>query len=178
MTKLIVISGCSGGGKSTLLSELSHVGYAVVPEIGREVYKEFADIAADNPIFMCETIIERSVASYHQATIKTATLDEAVFFDRSFLECVSYYQSSKMADSHKYDHLIDELRYYPIILMTPPWKEIFVQDEERKHTFADAATEYARLLESYPKYGYEIVELPKVSVKERVQFLESTFGFG
>jgi predicted ATPase len=38
--KLIIISGCSGGGKSTLLSELTSIGYSVIPEIGREIVKE------------------------------------------------------------------------------------------------------------------------------------------
>lgn len=38
--KLIVLSGCSGGGKSTLLAEFSRHGYTVIPEVGRKVYKE------------------------------------------------------------------------------------------------------------------------------------------
>lgn len=33
--RLVVISGYSGGGKSTLLSELNKQGYHVVPEVGR-----------------------------------------------------------------------------------------------------------------------------------------------
>ena len=40
MNKLIVISGCSSGGKSTLLEELKNNGYAVIPEVGREIVKE------------------------------------------------------------------------------------------------------------------------------------------
>ncbi|WP_410012764.1 AAA family ATPase [Sodalis sp. C49] len=35
MNRLIVISGCSGGGKSTLLAELKRRGYTVVEEPGR-----------------------------------------------------------------------------------------------------------------------------------------------
>jgi predicted ATPase len=31
MNKLIVISGCSSGGKSTLLAELQQSGYSVIP---------------------------------------------------------------------------------------------------------------------------------------------------
>ena len=33
----VVISGCSGGGKSTLLAELARRGYAVVEEPGRRI---------------------------------------------------------------------------------------------------------------------------------------------
>lgn len=173
MKKLILITGCSGGGKSTLISELRSRGYSVVPEAGREVYQEYASISATNPIFMCEKIIERSVAAYHHANKITSVLDDVIFFDRSFLDCVSYYQSLAIADSTKYDHLIHELRYSPIVLMTPPWEEIFCQDDERKHSFADAVADYGRLLEAYPQYGYQIMELPKVSVKERTEFVIS-----
>ncbi len=35
--KLVVISGCSGGGKSTLLAELARRGHAVVEEPGRRI---------------------------------------------------------------------------------------------------------------------------------------------
>jgi len=38
--RFVVISGCSGGGKSTLLDELSRRGHAVVEEPGRRIVKE------------------------------------------------------------------------------------------------------------------------------------------
>jgi len=38
--RFVVISGCSGGGKSTLLAELGSHGYATVEEPGRRIVKE------------------------------------------------------------------------------------------------------------------------------------------
>jgi ABC-type lipoprotein export system ATPase subunit len=43
----VVISGCSGGGKSTLLSELVNRGYSVVLEPGRQIVKEQTAIGGD-----------------------------------------------------------------------------------------------------------------------------------
>lgn len=40
----VVLSGCSGGGKSTLLAELARRGHAVRPEAGRLVVE--AELAA------------------------------------------------------------------------------------------------------------------------------------
>jgi predicted ATPase len=40
MDRFVVISGCSGGGKSTLLAELRGRGYAVVEEPGRRIVRE------------------------------------------------------------------------------------------------------------------------------------------
>ena len=37
MDRFVIISGCSGGGKSTLLEELRRRGYAVVDEPGRRI---------------------------------------------------------------------------------------------------------------------------------------------
>lgn len=40
MDRYVVISGCSGGGKSTLLAELKRRGYAVFEEPGRKIIAE------------------------------------------------------------------------------------------------------------------------------------------
>ncbi|MPT22826.1 MAG: ATPase, partial [Starkeya sp.] len=40
MDRFVVISGCSGGGKSTLLTELARRGFAVVEEPGRRIVAE------------------------------------------------------------------------------------------------------------------------------------------
>jgi predicted ATPase len=38
--RFIVLSGCSGGGKSTLLAALQRRGFAVFEEPGRQIVKE------------------------------------------------------------------------------------------------------------------------------------------
>lgn len=182
MNKLVIISGCSSGGKSTLLTELNVNGYSVVPEVGREIVKEQLGIHGDitpwqNPIQFCEILIERSIAAYHQAKTLSHVKEQVIFFDRSFLEGVSYYQTLELDDSKKYDHFVYELRYYSTIFMAPPWQEIFCQDEERKHSFEESVSEYERLMRVYPQYGYSTIELPKTSIKERADFiLSSVFG--
>ncbi|WP_409999599.1 AAA family ATPase [Rhizobium leguminosarum] len=40
MNRSVLISGCSGGGKSTLLAELAARGHAVVEEPGRRIVKQ------------------------------------------------------------------------------------------------------------------------------------------
>lgn len=179
MNKLIVISGCSGGGKSTLISEISRHGYSVMPEVGREIYKaelrNKVDVTTwENQIRIARLIIEKSVAAYHEAASMTKVKEQTIFFDRCFLECVSFFQHLKNEESKKYDNLISDLRYYPTIFLTPPWEEIYRQDDERKHSFEDGVAEYEQLLVSYARYGYQIVEIPKLSVKKRYEFIISS----
>ena len=40
MDRFVLISGCSGGGKSTLLAELARRGFATVEEPGRRIVRE------------------------------------------------------------------------------------------------------------------------------------------
>jgi len=179
--KLVIISGCSGGGKSTLLDELENNGYSVIPEVGREIVKQQLDTNGgvtpwQNPIAFCELAIQKSIVNYEQTNAIKSTTDKIIFFDRCFLDGISYYQSLELDDARKYDCLIQNLRFYPTVFMTPPWDDIYCQDGERKHSFEDAVAEYERLLKFYPKNGYQIVEIPKVNVKERFRFLISAIS--
>ncbi|MGO4213890.1 AAA family ATPase, partial [Terriglobus sp. YAF25] len=40
MYRFVILSGCSGGGKSSLLEELARRGYSVVEEPGRRIVRE------------------------------------------------------------------------------------------------------------------------------------------
>lgn len=179
MNRLIVISGCSSGGKSTLLSELKHQGYSVIPEVGREIVKEQLALKSDitpwqNSTLFCEMLIVRSIAAFYLAEAMEDAKEQVVFLDRSFLEGISSYQTLPVENPNQYNHFIKDLRYDSMVFMAPPWKEIYCQDEERQHSFEDAVNEYERLMKFYPQSGYRIVELPKISVKERAQFVISS----
>ncbi len=45
--QFVVLSGCSGGGKSSLLAELGRRGFATYEEPGRQVVKEQLLIGGD-----------------------------------------------------------------------------------------------------------------------------------
>ncbi|MBA2650780.1 MAG: AAA family ATPase [Tatlockia sp.] len=178
MNKLVVITGCSGGGKSTIIAELKDQGYTVVEEAGlallREQIAKNSDITPwQNPIPFCELMVEKSIDLFHQAKKIQSVKNQVIFFDRCVLEGVSYFQN---LGRQEYDYLIEELRYYPLIFITPSWEEIYCNDEERKHSFEKALKNYEREVEFYPKCGYQIIEVPKQSVKERVKFILSAIA--
>ena len=62
-------------------------------------------------------------------------------------------------------------RFHRRVFLAPPWPEIYVQDEERRHGLDSAINEYSRLLEAYPSLGYEVSILPKASVAQRADFV-------
>src|SRR3546814_8198114 len=56
---------------------------------------------------------------------------------------------------------------------SPPWREIFAADAERKQDFAEAQATYQAMVAVYSGLGYELVTLPLASVAERVRFVRA-----
>jgi predicted ATPase len=171
--RFVVISGCSGGGKSTLLAELARRGYAVVEEPGRRIVQEelasngkalpWVDVAAFARRAMDVALGDRAAASRR---------DGWVFFDRGLIDAAAALQ-------HVTGELVLERigpahRYHRRVFLTPPWPEIYATDAERRHDMDAAIAEYERLSLVYPSLGYEVVTLPKIGVAERADFILHT----
>ncbi len=72
-------------------------------------------------------------------------------------------------------HQLTPLRYYFVFIL-PPWEEIYATDNERKQTFEEAIDVFRRLEEEYMSCGYEVVEVPCISVEERALFVLDRIG--
>lgn len=55
-----------------------------------------------------------------------------IFFDRPFLDAISYYQAHGKKDVDSYDELIEQFEFSNPLFMAPPWKEIFSEYAESK----------------------------------------------
>ena len=173
---LFVISGCSSSGKSTLLEALKARGEKVVPEAGRRVVKEQLELGLDglpwaNKERFVNLCIAKAVADFeaHMAS------KHRVFFDRSLIEFANA-EALELAMPETLVEALKTKRYAPVVFMSPPWEALFATDEERRHSFKDAVTEYEYLVPTYQQYGYALVFLPQVSVEERVSFVLSTLA--
>ena len=164
--RYVILSGCSGGGKSTLLAELQRRGHAVVEEPGRRVVKAEQQSGGDalpwsDAAAFARRAIETSIAD--RDTV--ATSSGWVFFDRGLIDAAAALEHATG------DPVLERLgrlyRYNETVFLTPPWPEIYVGDPERRHGFEDAVAEYERLARAYPMLGYHVIVLPKVSVDAR-----------
>lgn len=165
MDRFVAISGCSGGGKSTLLEELRRRGHAVVEEPGRRI------IARELKVGGHALPWDDAIAFAHRA-ITLSLMDRAaaeqysgwVFFDRGLVDAAAALQhltgeaTSELAQTHRYNRHV---------FLTPPWPEIYRTDPERRHAFTEAEAEYERLRMLYPRLGYETHILPKIGVAAR-----------
>jgi predicted ATPase len=172
-TNFYVISGCSGGGKSTLLSELERRGYQVFPEPGRQIVKEQQSVGGDglpwkNATKFAELCVSRAMYFYNTAIAP----DEPVFFDRSVIDNIAGIERLGLPMPVYFSQTLLRYRYADQAFMVPPWRELFAQDAERQHSFAEAEHEYYALQQAYKANGYEVVVIPRLTVHERADFVE------
>lgn len=166
----VVISGCSGGGKSTLLAELSRRGFTVVEEPGRRIVQ--AEMAGDGGALPWVDL-----AAFARKAIDMAIADRSgaahnpgwTFFDRGLIDAAVALETA--TGEAVVERLNASHPYHGTVFMTPPWPEIYAGDAERRHPYDEAVAEYDRLATVYPALGYEVVELPKISVGDRADFV-------
>jgi predicted ATPase len=168
--RFVVLSGCSGGGKSTLLEELRRRGYATVEEPGRRIVQE--ELAAGGtalPWLDLSAFARRAIAMSIADRETMRDHPGLVFFDRGLIDAASALEAQ--GDGAVLRKLAAEHRYNDKVFLTPPWPEIYAGDAERRHGFPAALAEYARLEKVYPALSYETVILPKMPVAERADFV-------
>ena|ERR1700683_176475 len=173
----VVISGCSGGGKSSLMRELAERGYRVFAEPGRQIVKEQNFIGGDGiPSKDARKFSDLCVSRAMHNMISAAATTSHAFFDRSLIDHIDGLQRMPGGAPPHLLRALELFRYGKKVFMTPPWPEMFRNDRERTHSYEVAVAEYATLLPAYERLGHEIIVLPKVSVKERVDFILSELG--
>jgi len=173
MTRLVVISGCSGGGKSTLLADLKRRGFSVVEEPGRRIVQaELLNNGTALPWMDLQAFLQKVRDAALDDIASAGESNEWVFFDRGLIDAavgLQHLTGEPITEMH------DLVRHYhQQVFLAPPWPEIYVQDAERRHDLGTATAEYLRLLEAYSSLGYDISILPKTEVAQRTDFILKT----
>lgn len=170
LQSFVVISGCSGGGKSTLLANLAGRGHAVVDEPGRRIVREeLAGTGRALPWVDGVAFAGRAIATALADRELPPRVAGWVFFDRGLIDAAAALQH--LTGEPALERLGRSHRYHRRVFFAPPWPEIFVSDAERRHGLAAAVEESERLLDAYASLDYEVVLLPKLSVAERADFV-------
>ena len=170
--RFVLISGCSSGGKSTLLTELSRREYATVEEPGRRIVKE--ELLGDGRAlpWVDETAFARRAVALALADLaKLRGFSSWVFFDRGLIDAAAGLQH--LTREPALAVVAEKHHFHRRVFFAPPWPELYVTETERRHGFDAAVAEYERLLEVYLSLRYEVAILPKVSVSERADFVLS-----
>jgi len=142
----------------------------VIEEPGRRIVA--AELAGEGkalPWIDAEAFLRKAIALSLEDLEQASALPGLVFFDRGLLDAAS--GLAEISGEPVLQRFAEQWRFNATVFLTPPWPEIYRKDAERQHGLDAAVVEYGRLVRDYPALGYEIVELPKVSVGERADFV-------
>jgi predicted ATPase len=170
LNNFILITGCSGGGKSTFLDALSSKGYETIAEPGRRIIEAARAGSDENLPWVDMKAFARCAFDMANSDLMSASrMAGNVFFDRGVVDAAVALQA---AGGDPYRETLGPKRHYSkTVFLAPPWPEVFREDEARRHGFKSASEECHRLEKALDELGYRTCVLPKVSVEERVAFV-------
>lgn len=170
--KIIVIIGGPGTGKSTLIDGLTSKGFCCYPEISRQVTMEakkqgIEQLFLENPLLFSELLLEGRKKQFKSASEEN---HEVVFIDRGIPDVLAYMHYIGDSYPTHFDMACREHLYSKIFIL-PLWKEIYESDEARYENFEQAKLIHDHLTETYKSYGYELIEVPKDTLDNRILFI-------
>jgi predicted ATPase len=167
-----ILTGGPGAGKTALLEALRARGHLCVAEVGRAITQEQMAIGGDihhngDRAAYRDLSLQRSIEDY----VAVTETEKPVFFDRGIPELAGYSRFVGDTPPPYLMQAIEACRYNKLVFAAPPWREIYVNDAERKQDFDEAIATYELCTQSYRDFGYRVIDLPPESVEERADFV-------
>ncbi|MCH2225037.1 MAG: AAA family ATPase [Crocinitomicaceae bacterium] len=168
--KKIVISGAAGTGKSTLIEALEEIGFPCMEEVSRFVIDEQLQMKGHAlPWKDVKAFSERCILETNN---RLKLEEDFAFCDRGLLD---YYIHSLVRDDQTIPKIpVDKCHeiYHSIVFYCPLWESIYEQEPQRPESFEHQVFVDSISRKIYEGAGFELVEVPKVSVEERCLFVE------
>lgn len=169
-----IITGGPGAGKSTLLQALQQKDYPVSEEVSRSlIIEESRKKSHCLPWLNLECFAQKALIRMIQHYERASPAADPTFFDRGIPDIVAYLRVANLPVHSRYQQALLRHPYNPLVFVAPPWPEIYINDSERWQSFEEAVRLHHALKETYHALHYTLLELPRASVAQRVQFIES-----
>ncbi len=174
-SNFFILTGGPGSGKTSVLMALKRRGFLTMPEVARDIIKEQVTIGGnamhtgDRQAFL-EKMLMHSLDDY----LKIQHERTAAFFDRGIPDLHGYAKTFCNMENQQVNNAVERYRYCQTAFIFPPWKEIYINDHERQQDYNESIETYAALKEAYELCGYHLIEIPFLSVENRVDFILRT----
>jgi len=170
--EIIVIIGGPGTGKSSIIKGLIEKGYCCYPEISRELTHEaqrrgIEQLFLEDPLLFSQLLLDGRIKQYINAQKET---HKWVFIDRGIPDVVAYMDYIGDNYPKHFEQACIENVYTKIFIL-PPWEAIYTSDNERYETFEQAKKIHDYLTNTYTKFGYQLIEVPKDSIDNRILYI-------
>jgi len=176
MKNIYIVTGGPGFGKTSLLNELRERGFNSSEELSRQFIKEQMEKDGTLLPWVDRLGYSREMLSRRINQYVNTPDNDLWFFDRGIPDLIAYIIKDGLEVSDVYYKSAQEYRYAQTVFLTPPWKDIHKNDSERLETFEEAVTIHNEVEKTYKSQGYECINLPKTTIKERAKFVLETIG--
>ncbi|WP_284449848.1 AAA family ATPase [Spongiibacter tropicus] len=178
MNYRVVFTGGPGSGKTAVIDFLCRLGYQSAPEVGRKVIQSQVNSQGVALPWMDKKAFRDEMVSEEISNYKSYGSSILTFFDRSIIDSYGYSKLEEIPISDCLLKSCHELAYNRNVFIFPPWELIYENDAERKQDFNEAVATYDEMVRAYEYFGYELIEVPKASVEERVEFILQGTRYG
>jgi|SRR5262245_8661897 len=174
MTNLrFVFTGGPGVGKTTILNALTERGYFYAADSPRAIIrKRLASGLSPRPPLeqFGNEVLHMDIARYRE----TCVTDHPVFFDRGIVDAVYGLVQHNVMSLGEAEEYVRSFPYNKIVLLFPPWEEIYCTDSERDQTFSESVQVFEDSRKWYGRWEYETIEVPRIAIDQRVNFILQT----
>ena len=173
MKQKYIVTGAPGTGKTSIINELKKRGVHCIDENSREIISEQIINGGEILPWKNQIAFENQIANMRTQQYLASPEDCICFFDRSALDCIAYLKLNNLEATSQIIENIKKCNFNKTVFYTPIWKEIYVNDSERKEKIEKAIKIEHVIINTYQSKGYELVKIPKLSITKRADFIIS-----
>jgi predicted ATPase len=100
--------------------------------------------------------------------MKQTSFASLEFYDRSAVEALAMVHEASPLSEEELKGKLAGYTFHHTVFVLPPRQDIYVNDNERDHTFTHAVTVHGQIVRWYTRCGYQINEVPCLEVEQRV----------
>ena len=170
VTRHVVCTGAPGGGKSTVLAALEGDGTVVLPDAAREVIRarKAAGLTPRGTDAEFATAVLEREASARASVPAGSTI---ALHDRGLPDAIGLALAAGVIDEVDARSRLEGAGLDTQVLFFGAWGAIHRTDAERDQSYTEAVQVERWLRGFLTRFGFEIVEVPKTEVGERVAFV-------
>lgn len=171
-----VVTGGPSVGKTTIINELSKLGYAHVPEVPRIIIKEQKSI--DGPILPWKDLnlfqkeVMKFQLQYEEAYEEIFEGEKEIFLDRGVHDSLGYYMAQNMQPDIWVREIANVRRYDKVFFLEQ--LDLYQNDLERIETPTAAKIVHECVRKVYSEiYKNDFVEVPIANIDDRLKIILS-----
>ncbi|UJH67091.1 AAA family ATPase [Allomuricauda sp. SCSIO 65647] len=175
----IVVTGAPGTGKTSVIKGLEKKGFHCFHEVIRSMTaaarndKDSKEQVSNPLVFVKDPLkfnkdLLHGRIEHFEASTRLPT--KVCFFDRGIPDVLAYMDFFNQEYPVEFEKACEKKKYDAILIL-PPWKEIYTSDNERLESYKEAEDIHKHLFDTYRRFGYDPIIVPKTSVANRLYFV-------